>query len=202
MTVLRLDGDDWQLRPCLGEEWRWHLTPDQPRNAPGWLPARVPGSVIDDLWRAGEVPDPYVGRNSLLLEWAPARAWLCRRWVDVPPLAEGDRAVLCFDGVDHAASLCLDGEQVAEHEGSFVPFQVDVTSQVASGGRRLLAAALGVTLEDGRPHEAPGWAVAEDNLIHLLPGESRAVRVVWRAAPAADRALRISGFNLEERRVC
>ena len=85
-----LDGDGWQLRGCLGEEWRWHLA--KPRDAPGWLPARVPGSVVDDLWRAGEVPDPYHERNSLLLEWVPERAWVYRRRVT------GGR--LRFEGVD------------------------------------------------------------------------------------------------------
>jgi hypothetical protein len=58
--VSSLDGDEWQLRGCLGREWEWHVTPDKSWEAPGWLPARVPGSVLDDLWRAGEVPDPYV----------------------------------------------------------------------------------------------------------------------------------------------
>ena len=71
-----LDGD-WQLRGCLGDEWQWHLT--KPWDAPGWLPARVPGSVVDDLWRAGEVPDPYHERNSRASEWASERAWSYRR---------------------------------------------------------------------------------------------------------------------------
>ena len=136
--MIGLDGDGWQVRACLGDEWRWHVSPAKPWDAPGWLPARVPGSVIDDLWRAGEVPDPYAGRNSLALEWVPARAWIYRRWLDVPALSDGDRAVLDFDGVDHSASVFQDGEQVCEHEGGFMPFQVDVTPLVGAGGSRML----------------------------------------------------------------
>ena len=34
----------WQLKGWLGEEWRWHV--NKPWDAPGWLPARVPGSVL------------------------------------------------------------------------------------------------------------------------------------------------------------
>src|SRR5919202_3285801 len=74
-----LDGDSWQVRGCLGREWEWHVGPNKPWDAPGWLPARVPGSVIDDLHRAGEVPDPYHERNSRLLEWVSERAWVYRR---------------------------------------------------------------------------------------------------------------------------
>ena len=115
--VSSLDGDEWQLRGCLGEEWKWHL--DKPWDAPGWLPARVPGSVIDDLWRAGEVPDPYRMRNSRLAEWVPERTWVYRR----PVAGEG---VIRFDGVDHEATVFIDGEEVARHVGSFTPFEVTV----------------------------------------------------------------------------
>ena len=119
-----MSGDDWQLRGCLGDEWRWHL--NKPWDAPGWLPACVPGSVIDDLWRAGDVPDPYHERNSRLVEWVPERAWIYRRRVG--------GGTIEFGGVDHEASVFLDGEQVAHHVGGFTPFAVDVPE-----GEHLLA---------------------------------------------------------------
>ena len=96
-----LDGDRWQLRGCLGREWEWHVGPDTPWEAPGWIPARVPGSVIDDLVRAGEVPTPYFERNSRLAEWVPERAWVYRRRIDV----NGDGSIVEFGGVDHAATV-------------------------------------------------------------------------------------------------
>ena len=74
-----LGGDDWQLQGWLGEEWRWHV--NKPWDAPGWLPARVPGSVLDDLVRADEVPDLWFERNSRLGEWAAERTWIHRRKV-------------------------------------------------------------------------------------------------------------------------
>ena len=112
-----LDGDGWQLRGCLGEEWKWHV--NKPWEADGWLPARVPGSVIDDLWRAGEVPSPYRMRDSRLSEWVPERTWIYRRSVE----GEG---VVRFDGVDHEATVFLDGDEVARHVGGFTPFEVAV----------------------------------------------------------------------------
>jgi beta-mannosidase len=123
-VVRSLDGDDWQLKGCLGDEWQWHV--NKPWDAPGWLTARVPGSVLDDLMRAGEIPDLYRERNSRLAEWVPERAWIYRRRVG------GGR--IEFGGVDHAATVFVDGEQVAEHEGAFTPFAVDVPE-----GEHLLA---------------------------------------------------------------
>ncbi len=126
--VIPLDGDVWQLRGCLGGEWQWHVRPDKPWDAPGWLPARVPGSVVDDLVRAGAAPSPYFERNSLLVEWVAERSWVYRRRL------RGD-GVLRFEGVDHEATVFLDGVEVARHEGSFTPFEVELDG----GGEHLLA---------------------------------------------------------------
>lgn len=138
-TLIRLDGEDWQLRGCLGGSWRWYVGPERAWDEPGWLPARVPGSVTDDLWQAGEVPSPYFERNSLLLEWVPGRYWIYRRWLDVPALATGERATLVFEGVDYSATVVVDGKVLGEHEGMFAPFEVDATDAMASGGRHLVA---------------------------------------------------------------
>lgn len=123
---MTLDGD-WQFRGWLGDEWRWHL--DKPWDAPGWLPGRVPGSVVDDLVRAGEVPSPYFERNSRLAEWAAERTWLYRRRVD--------GGVIEFGGVDHEATVFVDGEEVAHHVGAFTPFRVEVPE-----GEHLLVVAI------------------------------------------------------------
>ncbi|HVV56979.1 MAG TPA: glycoside hydrolase family 2 protein [Gaiellaceae bacterium] len=132
-----LDGDAWQLRACLGDEWRWHAGPEKPWGAPGWLPARVPGSVLDDLVRAGEAVSPYHERDSRLSEWVPERTWLYRRRLVVDPAAP----TLRFDGVDHACTVLVDGRELATHEGMFVPFDVDV-SAFADGAEHVLAVAV------------------------------------------------------------
>jgi beta-mannosidase len=137
---------EWQLRGWLGDEWRWYV--NKPWEMPGWLPASVPGSVLDDLARAGEVPDLYHGRNSRLGEWAENRTWVYRRRLAGP-------ARIRFEGVDHEATVFVDGEELARHEGAFTPFEVDVPE-----GEHLLAVAV---------HPAPA---SEPQV-----GETRRVRV-------------------------
>ncbi len=100
----------------------------------GWLPARVPGSIAHDVWQAGEAPSPYHERDSLALEWVAQRAWRYRRAITVPSLAGGEAAWLRFAGVDHAATVLLDGEVVAQHEGMFVPFEVPLPAPGAAIG--------------------------------------------------------------------
>ena len=109
----------WQIRGCLGDEWQWHLA--KPWDAPGWVPARVPGSVIADLMEAGELPDVYVERNSLAAEWVPERSWVYRTRLHI-----GEPSTIRFQGVDYEAAVFLDGEAVAQHTGLFTPFEVEV----------------------------------------------------------------------------
>ncbi|RMI38331.1 glycoside hydrolase family 2 protein [Streptomyces triticirhizae] len=134
--------EGWQVRPCLGDTWRWLAGPGRPTDEPGWLPARVPGAVLDDAHRAGLVADPFVADQSLAAEWVPQRTWLYRLPLTGVQLAAGERALLRFDGVDHDATVLVDGEEVAGHSGMFVPFEVDVTHWLADGDRHLLAVAV------------------------------------------------------------
>ena len=126
--VTCLDGEEWQLKGWLGEEWRFHV--NKPWDAPGWLPARVPGSVVDDLWRAGEVPDPYRMRQSRDAEWAAERTWIYRRRVH-------GGGTIRFDGIDHEATVFVDGDEVAGHVGAFTRFEIEIEE-----GEHLLAVAV------------------------------------------------------------
>lgn len=79
-SVLSLAGPDWEMKDFVGLDWVWRdsVKPDT-RDTRWWRPATVPGSVLHDLWRQGAVPDPYFERNSLLVEWVPARSWVFRK---------------------------------------------------------------------------------------------------------------------------
>ncbi|QFY05445.1 hypothetical protein GBF35_01005 [Nonomuraea phyllanthi] len=123
----------WELRGFLGDDWQLHraqLHARDGRDAGTWIPARVPGSVLADLLAAGQVPSPYVGRQSLQSEWVSQRTWVYRKRVSAPDLDEGQRAFLEFDGIDYAATVHLDGERVATHEGTYVPLVVEMTGRL------------------------------------------------------------------------
>lgn len=140
--TISLDGD-WERRDFLDEAWRWSDAlrgraddaaaggpPAKAGMSAGWRPGRVPGSTIDDAWRGGEIPNPYVDRNSLAAEWVPQRTWLYRRRFRVPDGAPPN-ASLRFEGIDPGGIVVLDGEEVARHSGMFVPLEVDVGDRLA-----------------------------------------------------------------------
>jgi hypothetical protein len=49
---------------------------------------------------------------------------------------------------------------------------------------------VGIVVEDARPYDAEGWVTFSDNVLDLLPGESREIEV---SGPAG--ALRVEGWN-------
>jgi beta-mannosidase len=128
MSTIDLGGDAWRLKGFLPGDW---LRPDLAERAlsqaQGWAPAQVPGSVQHDLWRAGELADPYVGRNSLAAEWVAERTWVYARSFVADPAWRGRRARLRFEGVDYAARFALNGAALGAHEGMLTPacFEVD-----------------------------------------------------------------------------
>ena len=136
-----LDGPDWRVKGYLGLDGALAAARRSGEGGQGWLPASVPGSVIHDVWRAGEVADPYVERNSLGLEWMAERAWLYRRSISVPDRAvpDGARAWLRFEGVDFGCQVFLDGEPLGQHEGMFTPFEFEVSELLQPGADHELA---------------------------------------------------------------
>jgi beta-mannosidase len=138
-TTRSLDGSAWEVKGYLGLDGAEVAATRSRETGPGWLPATVPGSVVADLWRAGEVPDPYHERNSLAIEWVAERSWLYRRTVDASGIPAGGRAWLRFEGVDHGAQVFLDGDRIGRHEGMFVPFEIEVGDRLADGASHALA---------------------------------------------------------------
>ena len=64
--TISLDGSDWTIEGFLGLEPALAAAARAPViGRDGVVPASVPGSILDDLWRAGRIVDPYVGLGSL-----------------------------------------------------------------------------------------------------------------------------------------
>src|SRR5207237_6634022 len=97
-------NDGWQVKQ---RETSLPL-PDDFRSAEGWLPAVVPGTVHQDLLRAGRIPDPFVGLNENAVQWVSNCDWLYRCTFDVSPaLLQADHVSLCLDGLDTFADVWL-----------------------------------------------------------------------------------------------
>ncbi|MGW9493834.1 glycoside hydrolase family 2 protein [Streptomyces prasinus] len=95
------------------------------------LPARVPGCVHVDLLAAGLIPDPCVGLNETEVAWVGRRGWTYTR-----ELAPGETAAerhertdLVFDGLDTAAVITLDGDEIGRTRNMHRRHRFDVTGR-------------------------------------------------------------------------
>jgi beta-mannosidase len=150
VTRIPLDGERWRCKAYLGDEWRMRRAfAGDTNDVHGWIDARVPGSVVADLVRAGDPADPLIDRNSRLLEWVSERSWVYRRDVSLPGSLEGRRVIVHFEGIDHAAHVFWNAVPVGSHEGMFVPAGFDVT-HVAKPGSNVISVVLSPA-----PHSEP-----------------------------------------------
>ena len=109
-----------------------------------WQYAFVPSEEAAVAWRTARAPEKMQGQ--IRVPFSP-EAWLsgvgqqltpdqllwyrCR--LGVPELAEGERCILHFDGVDYSCAVYLGQHLLGTHEGAYQPFSFDVTDLFAAG---------------------------------------------------------------------
>ena len=129
-----LSGQCWymkQMNPGQGVKESIHEQPGERDLAfTGWNYAKVPGDVYTDLQTAGEIDDPYVGRNLVRLKWVQYYEWwyICR--FNAPKAFEDMDLQLVFKGVDYSCEVWLNGNRLGKHEGMFSPIKFDVSRYI------------------------------------------------------------------------
>jgi beta-galactosidase/beta-glucuronidase len=63
-----------------------------------------------------------------------------RRSFTVPHTWSGQRILLHFGAVDWEATIWVNGNEVGEHRGGYLPFSFDITSKLVAGGNELVVA--------------------------------------------------------------
>ncbi|KAB5549707.1 family 2 glycosyl hydrolase [Coniochaeta sp. 2T2.1] len=91
---------------------------------------QFPTNVHLDLLHHGLIPDPFIGKNELDVQWIGEAQWVYRTTFSAKPAPEGSKAVLAFDGLDTFATVVLNGKTILETDNMFTPERVDVTSVV------------------------------------------------------------------------
>ncbi|MHB0858165.1 MAG: glycoside hydrolase family 2 protein [Anaerolineae bacterium] len=147
---------DWTLVGWDPNAWAWLADQNAESDGTGLLrnqstsviPAHLPGSVQDDLLRAGILPDWNVGINARLCEWVEHRHWEYTCRVEVPDDWSGQRILLRAEGLDYTGHVLVDGKRVGTFQGMLVPHEFDLTDALVPGRRQRLS----IILEEA-PHE-------------------------------------------------
>jgi beta-mannosidase len=117
MTTLRTQ--------TLADNWEWRQRPkgtselDALAGSDGWTRTCVPTEVFRDLLEAGKIEDPHVDSNEQKVQWVGEVDWVYRtRFVLDKNLAEKEKAVLAFDGLDTYANVYLNGKLILKSQVS------------------------------------------------------------------------------------
>ena len=94
--------------------------------------------------------------------WDPSaweRVWAYRKHFDAPPGTEGRRVFLDFSAAMTQATVTLNGTQVAEHLGGYLPFSPEITSTLQPSGN-VLAVRLDSTFNLNVPPDRPAPSIS------------------------------------------
>lgn len=108
----------WQVGPCSGPD-------DEPEKL---VPAVIPGAVQLDWARAQGWPSHHFGTEPLRYMGLEDRWWAYR--CRVPAFSSGSLPRLVIEGIDHAATIRLDGCFVAECRGLQVRHEIALPNAV------------------------------------------------------------------------
>ncbi len=98
-------------------------------------PARWDGSIVVPF--SPETPLSGVGRTLS----ADQTLWYRRTFAPPRALAAGERLLLHLGAVDQSCRVAVDGVEVGEHTGGYLPFTLDLTAVIAGTGADLGPAA-------------------------------------------------------------
>ena len=94
----------------------------------------------DSQWEAANLPHglEILGSNQSGGRNYQGPAWY-RKSFEISAESKGKHFVLYFEAVMGKTTVFLNGEQVAEHFGGYLPFAVDLTAQLKDGGKHVVA---------------------------------------------------------------
>ncbi|KAK4231694.1 glycoside hydrolase superfamily [Podospora fimiseda] len=109
------------------------------KNDSEYLPvSQFPTNIHLDLLHHDLIPDPFIAKNELLVQWIGETKWIYRTTFSLPSLpSSSQKAVICFDGLDTFATVTLNNTVILETENMFIPYRVDITSLLREGENEL-----------------------------------------------------------------
>ena len=145
---------------CHGGEYRWLTIPqndlkDRPEDVSqpgycteGWLPAIVPGTVLNTDVYNRKVPEPYFGLNNkiqqgLIPDLADVGRDYYTRWLrtefEVPASFAGRKVWIQMDGINYRAEVWINGHLLSSITGMFRQDYINVTDFVKPGRKSAIA---------------------------------------------------------------
>ena len=158
------------------------------------IPARVPGDLLTDLQRAGQIGDPLHERN-----WLNSSLWNRHTWTYTAtfPLPEaarglhasGGRTTLVFDGIKMGATISLNGKRLGVATDQFLRYTFPLPAGLGAQPNYTLQVSFDPTIDVGGRFAActGGWDWAPYSHT-LLDGAHTFSKGIWKSVYLATSA--------------
>ncbi len=144
----------------------------------GWIEIAAPGDVYLALWAAGRIPDPFGDRAEPACAWVKDREWWWRTDFDPPDIANDQRLILDFEGLDTYAAIWLNGELIGRSNNMFRAAKFDITRCVRRGKNRL-AVSFSPTSSMVTDRTMPLWPIIGDPIKQTKRNFIRKAQFGW-----------------------
>lgn len=170
---------DWYARKANEVKMDGNRLSAAPLDKTGWLPARVPGTVLTTLLENHMYPAPEFGLNNNLIPDIHEVGndfytyWFTRQF-NINNLPEGRNVWLNFRGINYKAEIFLNGKQINRntHEGMFLRKTFNITPYLRTDAPNVLAVLVYPPTHAGNPNGGQGGdgQIARNNTMQYTPG--------------------------------
>lgn len=170
---------DWYARKANEVKMDGNRLSAAPLDKTGWLPARVPGTVLTTLLENHMYPAPEFGLNNNLIPDIHEVGndfytyWFTRQF-NINNLPEGRNVWLNFRGINYKAEIFLNGKRINRntHEGMFLRKTFNITPYLRTDAPNVLAVLVYPPTHAGNPNGGQGGdgLIARNNTMQYTPG--------------------------------
>lgn len=170
---------DWYARKANEVKMDGNRLSAAPLDKTGWLPARVPGTVLTTLLENHMYPAPEFGLNNNLIPDIHEVGndfytyWFTRQFT-INNLPEGRNVWLNFRGINYKAEIFLNGKRINRntHEGMFLRKTFNITPYLRTDAPNVLAVLVYPPTHAGNPNGGQGGdgLIARNNTMQYTPG--------------------------------
>lgn len=169
----------WMARRASDIKTDGNTLSRSPLDRNGWMPARVPGTVLTTLLENNLYPAPEFGmNNNLIPDIYEAGNDFYTYWFvsefETPDVPDSRNVWFNFRGINYKAELFLNGKRLnnTTHEGMFLRQSYNVTELLRKDGKNILAVLVYPPTYPGNPNGGQGgdgW-IARNNTMQYTPG--------------------------------
>ncbi|AXC11230.1 Beta-galactosidase [Acidisarcina polymorpha] len=124
-----------------------------------------------------------------------------RRSFESPGLDAQHRLILHFEAVDYRATVWVNGQEVATHEGGYTPFKADITRALREGTQEIIVRAQDDPADLEKPRGKQDWKLEPHSIWY--PRTTGIWQTVWLEVVAATHISSVHwSSNLESWEIC